>query len=145
MADITDIQLIQDFLLGKIFEFTLNKTEEPDEPEEPPYVEGQWYNTADISWIDPNKPMVALSFDDGPVGVADTDYSMRIQNAIADNGFHATFFYVINLWGRNLDSTLEKEIIRVNELGFEVANHTAQTSVQVEIHLVSTVLKLLIW
>lgn len=69
--------------------------------------------------------MVAISFDDGPVGIADTDYSMRIQNAIADNGFHATFFYAINLWGRNLDSTLEKEILRAEDLGFEVANHTS--------------------
>lgn len=103
----------------------LNPPEEP-EPEEPeqPKVEGQWYNTADISWIDPSKPMVAISFDDGPVGIGANDYSIRIQNALADNGFHATFFYSINLWGRYLDSNLEQEIIRAHELGFEVANHT---------------------
>lgn len=97
---------------------------EPEPEPEQPVVEGQWYNTADISWIDPNKPMVAISFDDGPVGIGANDYSIRIQNALADNGFHATFFYSINLWGRYLDSTLEQEIIRAHELGFEVANHT---------------------
>lgn len=106
----------------------LNPPEEPEPeiPEEPeqPKVEGQWYNTADISWIDPSKPMVAICFDDGPVGISSTDYSIRIQNALADNGFHATFFYSINLWGRYLNSTTEQEIVRAHELGFEVANHT---------------------
>lgn len=83
-------------------------------------VEGQWYNTADISWIDTSKPMVALTFDDGPVGTADTATSIRIQNALANNGAHATFFY----WGNRITSTNEAEITRAYELGFEVANHT---------------------
>ncbi|MBE6850338.1 MAG: hypothetical protein E7504_01145 [Ruminococcus sp.] len=127
-------------------------TEPPTEPptEAPPKIEGQWYNTADISWIDPNKPMVALSFDDGPVGIANTDPSIRIQNALANNGFHATFFYCINLWGRNLNSTLEQEILRAKDLGFEVANHTYShpdlskmdpAGIQKEINDCSTVLK----
>lgn len=95
-----------------------------EEPQQPERVEGTWYNTADISWIDPSKPMVALSFDDGPVGIAATDSSIRIQNALADNGFHATFFYCVDLWGKRLNSTTEQEIIRAHSLGFEVANHT---------------------
>lgn len=86
--------------------------------------EGQWNNTADISWIDPNKPMVALSFDDGPVGIASDDTSTRIQNVISENGFHAAFFYVVNLWGRKINDTTKQEILRAQELGFEIANHT---------------------
>ena len=40
-------------------------------------------NVADISWIDPKKPMVAISFDDGPVDpVSETSSAIRIQNAI---------------------------------------------------------------
>ncbi len=96
---------------------------EPVDPEETipdEKIEGQWYNTADISWIDTSKPMVALTFDDGPVGTADTATSIRIQNALAQNGAHATFFY----WGNRITSANEAEIVRAHELGFEVANHT---------------------
>ena len=42
---------------------------------------GIWENNADISWIDSSKPMMAFTFDDGPVGTADTSTSVRIQNA----------------------------------------------------------------
>lgn len=98
------------------------ETEPTTEPttDAPEYVEGQWYNTADISWIDTSKPMVALSFDDGPVGTASSDTSIRIQDAISKNGFHATFFY----WGNFINGSNEAEITRAHELGFEVANHT---------------------
>ena len=54
---------------------------------------GIWENNADISRLDPTKPMIAFTFDDGPVGTADTDSSIRIQNALAAAGQHATFFY----------------------------------------------------
>ncbi|MBE6861464.1 MAG: hypothetical protein E7497_00995 [Ruminococcus sp.] len=74
----------------------------------------------DISWIDPNKPMVALSFDDGPISTAQNSAPIRIQNALSENGFHATFFY----WGERINSSNEAEITRAHNLGFEVANHT---------------------
>lgn len=97
---------------------------EPKEPEkgttpEPTEqrIEGQWYNTADISWIDKSKPMVAIAFDDGPI--ANSTCPTRIQNALSENGFHATFFY----WGERIAGN-EAEIKRANELGFEIANHT---------------------
>ncbi|MDE5569739.1 MAG: glycoside hydrolase family 11 protein, partial [Ruminococcus sp.] len=56
----------------------------------------------DISWIDPTKPMVAISFDDGASPATGT----RIVNAIADSGFHATFFYVGD-WIRGTDGENE--------------------------------------
>ncbi len=92
------------------------KTEPVTEPTEQ-RVEGQWYNTADVSWIDASKPMVAIAFDDGPI--AGSDCPARIQNAISENGFHATFFY----WGERIAGN-EAEIKRAQELGFEIANHT---------------------
>ena len=76
--------------------------------------------TVDISWIDKSKPMVAIAFDDGAVGTAPTDSSIRIQNAIANSGFHATFFYVGN-W---INGNNQGEIKRAYELGMEIANHS---------------------
>lgn len=76
--------------------------------------------TVDISWIDKSKPMAAIAFDDGAVGTATTDYSIRIQDAIANSGFHATFFYVGN-W---INGSNQGEIKRAYELGMEIANHS---------------------
>ena len=81
---------------------------------------GIWENNADISWIDPTKPMIAFTFDDGPVGTSDTATSIRIQNALAASGQHATFFY----WGNSLNSLNEAEIKRAYDMGFEIGNHT---------------------
>ena len=75
----------------------------------------------DISWIDPTKPMVAISFDDGAVGSDPDDSSMRIINAIADNGFHSTFFYIGD-WISN--SGRKAEVIYAYEKGMEIANHS---------------------
>jgi len=82
---------------------------------------GIWENNADISWIDPSKPMIAFTFDDGPVGTADTATSIRIQNALAASGQHATFCY----WGNSLNKANEAEIKRAYDMGFEIANHTS--------------------
>ncbi len=81
---------------------------------------GIWENNADISWIDPSKPMIAFTFDDGPIGTADTSTSIRIQNALAASGQHATFFY----WGSRINAANEAEIKRAYDMGFEIGNHT---------------------
>lgn len=81
---------------------------------------GIWENNADISWIDPSKPMMAFTFDDGPVGTADTSTSVRIQNALAASGQHATFFY----WGNSLNKATEADVKRAYDMGFEIGNHT---------------------
>ncbi len=81
---------------------------------------GIWENNADISWIDPAKPMIAFTFDDGPVGTSDTASSIRIQNALRDSGQHATFFY----WGTTINNSTKDEIKRAYDLGFEIGNHT---------------------
>ncbi len=65
--------------------------------------------------IDPKKPMVALTYDDGP----NTKTTNRILDALEKVGGRATFFIV----GERLDdyaSCIERE----NALGCEIANHT---------------------
>lgn len=71
----------------------------------------------DISWIDPSKPMVAISFDDG----ASPATGNRIVNALDKSGFHATFFYVGD-WIRDADG--EAEVKAAYQKGMEIANHT---------------------
>lgn len=63
---------------------------------------------------------IAFTFDDGPVGVSDASYSVRIQNALKQHGCCATFFYV----GEKINEDTAAEIRRARELGFEIGNHT---------------------
>ena len=65
--------------------------------------------------IDPAKPMVALTFDDGP----STPVTTRILNSLEANGGRATFFMV----GNRVPGT-QAVVQRMNTLGCEVANHT---------------------
>lgn len=65
------------------------------------------------STVDPTKPMIAISFDDG------TDPNgKRIIDALAKEGFSATFFYVGN-WIKD-----ESQVKYAYQNGMEVANHT---------------------
>jgi len=73
--------------------------------------------------LDPSKPMIAISFDDGAVGSSPTASSMRIINAIADQGFHATFFYV-GSWTQQKGNSGAEEIKYAYQKGMEIANHT---------------------
>ena len=74
----------------------------------------------DTSWIDPSKPMVAISFDDGAVGTSPNSSSITILNALAYSSFNITFFYV----GDWTNANNQGEIKKAYELGMEIANHT---------------------
>lgn len=65
--------------------------------------------------IDPNKPMVALTFDDGP----QPSVGNRIMDCLAQYGGKATFFMV----GDRVASR-KTEVQRMVAEGHEVANHT---------------------
>ena len=65
--------------------------------------------------------IIGISFDDGPVSSVQSSTSMRIINALANNGFKATFFYVSN-WINGTDG--ENEIKYAYQKGMEIANHT---------------------
>ncbi|MCI8308578.1 MAG: polysaccharide deacetylase family protein [Lachnospiraceae bacterium] len=102
-------------------------TPTPEPTPTPAYMaEGAFvYDKLDISWIDKSKPMIAFTFDDGPVGSSDTSYSMRIQKALKEYNFHATFNYVTSKIG---SEDMNNEILTAMENGHEIANHTSQWS-----------------
>lgn len=64
--------------------------------------------------VDPSKPMVALTFDDGP-----GQYTERLLNLLERYNAKATFFMV----GENV-SKYPEAIKRMKELGCEYGNHT---------------------
>ena len=94
----------------------------------PEFVSSEFhYDGLDQAWIDanidPSKPVVAISFDDGPGGYSKfVDYGMQIQNSLKEYGAHATFFYI----GAHIehDEESRNEVISAKEAGFEVANHS---------------------
>ena len=66
-------------------------------------------------YIDPNKPMIAITFDDGP----SVNGTQRILDALASNQAKATFFVV----GSRVDNHKEL-IIAIIAGGHEIGNHT---------------------
>ena len=106
---------------------TNEPTKIPEPTATPKYMqEGAFvYDKLDISWINPKKPMIAFTFDDGPVGSADSDYSMRILNVLKEYGMHATFNYVTS---KISNDSMKQEILTSMENGNEIANHTSQWS-----------------
>lgn len=110
-------------------ETTVPATETPASPSPTAPVdleEGEFrYDGLDTSWIDPSKPMIAFTFDDGPGGAyggSDQETGMRIQQALKDAGAHATFFYI----GSKIASgdTSKAEVKQAVDWGFEIANHS---------------------
>lgn len=65
--------------------------------------------------IDPNKPMVALTYDDGPA----KKVTPRILKLLEENGGRATFFMV----GTQVEKSMDV-VRQMSEQGCEVANHT---------------------
>ena len=64
--------------------------------------------------IDPNKKMVALTFDDGP-----GRYTQEIVDCLKENDARATFFVL----GCNIDS-YKSAVKNANKIGCEIANHS---------------------
>ena len=61
-----------------------------------------------------NRPMIALTFDDGP-----GKYTMRLLEALEENHAKATFF----MQGKNVE-LYEKEVAKMKEIGCELGNHS---------------------
>ena len=76
-----------------------------------------WNNTADVSWIDSSKKVIAFAFDDGPVR---GNTATTILNTLEKYKMHATFFYQ----GNQITAANKAEIKRAFDIGCEVANHT---------------------
>ena len=64
--------------------------------------------------IDPTKPMIALTFDDGP-----SEYTQRILDTLEKYGCHATFCMVGNRMGQNAEA-----VAAVVASGNDIATHT---------------------
>ncbi len=74
-----------------------------------------------LDTLDPKKPTVAFTFDDGPVGNSEDSNSMIIHKALKAHNAHATFFYI----GSQINSAeKEDEIRQAAENGFEIGNHS---------------------
>ena len=87
----------------------------PDPPAEPETVGEPEPEEPYVRIIDPSKPMVALTFDDGPDGVT----SGQILDILEENHALATFFEV----GRNV-ARYPDPVKRMAEMGCEVASHS---------------------
>ena len=72
------------------------------------------YINNDEKSIDINKPIVALTFDDGP-----SKYTSEILNILKDNDINATFFVL-----GNKVSYGQETLIKMLENGNEIGNHT---------------------
>lgn len=86
------------------------------EEEESPVMESE------TSTIDSNKPMIALTFDDGP----NAPVTNRILDALAEYDSRATFFVVGNRL-RNYPDTLKRILSEGSELGSHTYNHKSLT------------------
>ena len=64
--------------------------------------------------IDPNKPMIAFTFDDGP-----SKYTEQLLGILEQNQVHASFFMV----GQNV-GRYPNVIQKMKELGCDIGNHT---------------------
>ena len=71
-------------------------------------------NALPVTTIDPNKPMVALTFDDGP-----SKHTARLLDIFATYGGKGTFFVVGNLIDNRADT-----VKRMADEGHEVAGHS---------------------
>lgn len=61
-----------------------------------------------------NRPMIALTFDDGP-----GKYTMRLLDALEEHGAQATFF----MQGKNVE-LYKEEVAKMKEIGCELGNHS---------------------
>ncbi len=90
------------------------KKEEPEQEVTPPAVTPPANPQPQSGTVDPSRPMVALTFDDGPSRV-----TPRILDTLEQYNARATFFVV----GRQVNSYYEN-MRRAVSLGCEIGNHT---------------------
>lgn len=77
--------------------------------------------------VDPNKPMVALTFDDGP----SPKYTARILDALKENNASATFF-VLGSNAQNAPDLLQRMVLEGNEIGNHTYSHKQLTTLSKE-------------
>lgn len=99
------------------------KVTNPSTGEEKDVLKSEVQTYIDNGWkrgngnVDPDKPMVCLTFDDGP----SASYTMDLLNALEENNAHATFFML----GQNVNSVkgAEEIVKKMAEIGCEASSH----------------------
>ncbi len=106
-----------------VIQVDLSETLPPTEPTtEEPTTEPETEPDPDAPFIDyemeidPSKPMIAVTYDDGP----SAESSPKILDILEEYGAHATFFVV----GENITEDTEDILKREIELGCEIGNHS---------------------
>lgn len=66
--------------------------------------------------IDPTKPMIAITFDDGP----NTTTTVQILDILEEHEVRASFFVI----GNNINDSSAKVMKRAYDMGCEIANHS---------------------
>ena len=99
---------------------TNEPTKVPEPTATPKYMqEGAFvYDKLDISWIDPEKPMIAFTFDDGPYAKV----TRRILKALNKSNGRATFFVVGNRVPE-FSETLALQYEQGNQIGSHTFDH----------------------
>ena len=86
----------------------------------------EYYFNEDGSYNpDQKRPMLALTFDDGP-----SQYTMELLNCLEENNAHATFFMLGELVGSFPD-----EVRKMAEIGCELGNHSYDHSDMLQLDL----------
>ncbi|MEL7647342.1 MAG: polysaccharide deacetylase family protein [Sedimentibacter sp.] len=111
----TDVDLIQ----SQQTDITESVTDDlilTDESYQNPEVEipEEEINRENTREIDPNKPMIALTYDDGP-----SKYTLEILNLLKENNSAATFFVL----GSQVEK-YEEAVIQIIEDGYQIGNHS---------------------
>ena len=92
-------------------------------------------NLSESTQIDPSRPMVCFTFDDGP-----SEVSERIMDAFLENGGHCTFC-VQGMRLSNYEATVKRMIAEGNEIACHTYNHkklTELSSSQIRYQLTET-------
>lgn len=111
----TDVDLIQS-QQADITESVTDNLILTDESYQNPEVEIPEEDTdhENIREIDPNRPMIALTYDDGP-----SKYTLEILNLLKENNSAATFFVL----GSQVEK-YEEAVIQIIEDGYQIGNHS---------------------
>lgn len=101
--------------------FVENKAETSVEADDTDIVEKEKETSqGDMSNLDTNKPMIALTFDDGPNLIT----TPQVLDLIEEYEITATFFLI----GNNIDASSSKVVERAYNMGCEIANHSKSHS-----------------
>jgi len=101
--------------------------EEEETPiQEKPIEEKEVIKKINKRTIDPNKPMVAITYDDGP-----SQYTPGILDVLKENNSVATFF-VLGLHVHNNDDVLNRMLQEGSQIGNHTYNHKKLTTISDE-------------